>query len=96
MNNTVVVSTSTNEIFITDETGAQTIVTTPDTPTVVTAVTAGPQGPGGEAATRFRDLTDVDITSATNYSLLYFNNATQKIVGDADITTRTVTDGGNF
>lgn len=96
MNNTIVVSTATCEIVVTEESGAQTVVTTPDAPTIITAVTAGPQGPRGEAGTTFRNLEDVDIDTATNNSLLYFDATTNKITGSTTWTTSNITDGGNW
>jgi hypothetical protein len=96
MQNTVVVTTTTYDIVITEETGVQTVVTTPDVPTIVTAVTAGPQGPPGAAAGSIRDLQDVDLNNAINNSLLYIDATTNKVLATDTWTTEKITDGGNF
>jgi hypothetical protein len=96
MNNTIVVSTTTYDIVVKEETGIQTIVTTSGAPTVITAVTAGPQGPRGLTGGALRDLEDVDINGVINNSLLYYNATTQKVTGSNEWTTENITDGGNF
>lgn len=93
---TVVVATTTFEVSVFEEDGTQTTVTTPDTATIVTAVTPGPQGATGGTTSFFRELQDVDIDNAVNNSLLYFNAATNKVLGTDTWTTENITDGGNF
>lgn len=62
--------------------------------TEVTITTLGPQGPKG--TTHLIENEDVDATLRVDKSLLYYNAATEKFVADADVTTLTLTDGGNF
>ena len=59
---------------------------------------AGGQGATGPAggATALSDLTDVDVNSKVNKSVLAWNEATQKFTANDQNTTITLTDGGNF
>ena len=55
-------------------------------------------GSGGttSGATFLANLEDVDSTSKTDKSVLYYNQATGKFTADSIYTIITVTDGGNF
>ena len=59
---------------------------------------AGGQGATGPAggATALSDLTDVDVNSKVNKSVLVWNEATGKFTANDQNTTITLTDGGNF
>lgn len=63
----------------------------------------GPQGPqgvpgtdAGGALTSIGGIPDVDITSKTDTSVLYYNAATAKFRADNINTILTLTDYGNF
>lgn len=54
----------------------------------------GPMGPTG--ATALANLTDVDVNSKVNKSVLVWNESTGKFTANDQNTTITLTDGGNF
>lgn len=88
---------STGQVLV-QETAEQVIeLVAPTTPVTVEVVTEGPQGGffGGGSAT-LAGLTDVDVNSSVNKSVLYFDLAANKWVGDELNTLVTLTDGGNW
>ena len=54
---------------------------------VITVATQGPQGANG---------TTIDIDSAVNRSIVYYDSTSSSLKADATWTTNTLTDGGNF
>tara|TARA_B100001250_G_C19584142_1_gene693427 strand:- start:587 stop:814 length:228 start_codon:yes stop_codon:yes gene_type:complete len=54
---------------------------------VITVSTQGPQGANG---------TTIDIDSAVNRSIVYYDSTSSSLKADATWTTNTLTDGGNF
>lgn len=75
-------------------------VDTPQQPQVVEVTTTGPQGPvgppGPAGAAQLSELTDVDVTGRGEKSLLYYDAASGKWIGDSIQTIIEVTNGGNF
>lgn len=55
----------------------------------------GASTPGGSQIVELQVL-DMDLSSATDGSLLYYNAATDNFRADTDVTRTTLTDGGNF
>jgi hypothetical protein len=93
MSNTVIVSTSTASVVVTEDSGAITTITTPSAPQIITAYTEGPAG-GGIGS--IGQIPDVDISAVTNGSLLVYDGSVSKFKADSNWTTNTLTDGGNF
>ena len=91
---TVNVTTTTNTVDVTNETGTV-VVQVPVTSTV-TAITLGPQGAVGPAVGGLGEIPDVDATGKVDRSVLYFNAATAKFTIDGTTTVLSLTDGGNF
>lgn len=69
-------------------------------PGAIRVVTPGPPGPQGEQGppgqSELAALTDVDVSGKTAKSLLYYDAASGKWIGDSIQTIIEVTDGGNF
>ena len=91
---TVNVTTTTNTVDITNETGTV-VVQVPVTSTV-TAITQGPQGSIGPAVGGLGEIPDVDVTGKIDSSVLYYNASTAKFTVDGINTILSLTDGGNF
>tara|TARA_R110002012_G_scaffold232426_1_gene405206 strand:- start:695 stop:967 length:273 start_codon:yes stop_codon:yes gene_type:complete len=88
---TVNVSTQVNTVTVTDSSGS-TVVESPVT-SVVTASTAGPQGAQGPAGVPGIVL---DTSAKVNKSVIYYDASGSTFRADANWTTDTLTDGGNF
>lgn len=71
-------------------------VTAPTAPATVEVQTQGPQGPSVAANFGLNDLADVNTTSKTAKSILYYDADLSEWRGDSLQTILTVTDGGNF
>jgi hypothetical protein len=59
----------------------------------------GPRGPQGEPGVDFptiASLLDTEFEGAVDRSLLYYDSSRELVVADAEVTTSTLTDGGNF
>lgn len=88
---------STGQVLVQETTEQVIELIAPTTPVTVEVVTEGPQGGfdvGG--GTTLAGLSDVDVNSSVNNSVLYFDLAANKWVGDELNTLVTLTDGGNF
>lgn len=96
MTNTIVVSTTTAQVLVTESDGTQVLVHTTPAAVVITAVTEGPQGPPGSSLSSIHEIPDVDIASALNNSVLYYDSATSVVRADSTWTNQTLADGGNF
>jgi hypothetical protein len=86
---TVVATTTSAYVEVTETSGAFTLVEAPSATATVEIVTAGPQGPAGV------DL-PVILNSPTTGSLVYYDNTVGSFKADANHTFLTTTDGGNF
>ena len=84
---TINVTTTNNSVTVTDET-ATTVVESPVT-SVVTATTTGPQGPIASGFT-------FDGTARVDDSIVYFDLASGEYKADADVTKKSLVEGGNF
>lgn len=80
------VSTTTNQVLITSDTG--TVVVEAPTTTVVTAMVEGPQGPPGNFA--------LNDTAKVDKSLIYYDQASGSFKADNIWTADTIVDGANF
>jgi hypothetical protein len=59
----------------------------------------GPRGPQGEPGVDYptiSSLLDTEFEGAVDRSLLYYDSSRELVVADAEVTTSTLTDGGNF
>ena len=88
---TVNVSTQVNTVTVTDSSGS-TVVESPVT-SVVTASTAGPQGAQGPTGDPGIVL---DTSAKVDGSVIYYHSSGNTFRADANWTTDTLTDGGNF
>jgi len=84
----VVVSSVTNTVDVTTETGTV-VVAVPVTNTV-TATTVGPQGPVGPSGLI------VDETGKVDKSVVYYDAVSASFKADSIWTVPTLADGGNF
>lgn len=84
---TVNVTTTKNTVSVTEQ-GATTVVETPVT-SVVTATTVGPQGPIASGFT-------FDGTARVDDSIVYFDSDSGQYKADADLTKKSLVEGGNF
>lgn len=84
---TVNVTTTKNTVSVTEQ-GATTVVETPVT-SVVTATTAGPQGPISAGF-------NFDGTARVDDSIVYFDSDSGQYKADADVTKKSLVEGGNF
>ena len=88
--------TSTGQVLVT-EVAEQTIeIISPTAPLTVEVQTAGPQGPPLSEVLTLEGLVDVDATAKVNASVLYYDTAAGKWLGNDINTVVTITDGGNF
>lgn len=62
---------------------------------VVEVITAGPQGPAGILG-GINSIEGVDVVSAIDGSLLYYDGGSSTFRADSNVTKTTLTDGGNF
>jgi hypothetical protein len=88
---------STGQVLVQETTEQVIELIAPTTPVTVEVVTEGPQGGfdvGG--GTTLAGLSDVDVNSSVNKSVLYYDLGANKWVGDELNTLVTLTDGGNF
>lgn len=60
---------------------------------IVSVIDTGPQGPPGDVAT---GALVVDQTAKVNGSVVYYDANSSQFKADANWTTNTLTDGGNF
>jgi len=88
-----------------DESGETPIVeiTVAASPEIIEVGIIGPQGPQGvpgaqgpAGAALLSELTDVNVQSKVNQSVLYFDQSSNKFVANSIHTIITLTDGGNF
>lgn len=86
---TVVATTTSAFVEVTEISGALTLVEAPSAAATVEIVTAGPQGPHGLNLPMVMD-------SPTTGSLVYYDNTAGSFKADAAHTFLTTTDGGNF
>lgn len=84
------------EILITEESSSPIAVTTPASPVLITTVTEGPQGPAGPALSSIGQIPDVDVSNATDGSVLIYSATSSKFQASPAWTAATLTDGGNF
>ena len=84
---TVNVTTTKNTVSVTEQ-GVTTVVETPVT-SVVTTTTVGPQGP---LAAGF----SFDGTARVDDSIVYFDSDSGQYKADADVTKKSLVEGGNF
>ena len=68
-------------------TNKNTVTVDENNSSVITVATQGPQGANG---------TTIDIDSAVNRSIVYYDSTSSSLKADATWTTNTLTDGGNF
>jgi hypothetical protein len=73
--------------------------------TTVEVIHPGPQGPQGPPGIQgepgmgfptIASLLDTEFEGAVDRSLLYYDSSRELVVADAEVTTSTLTDGGNF
>ena len=69
-------------------TNKNTVTIDEDNSSVIQVATQGPQG---ASATN-----EINIDSAVNRSIVYYDGTSSRLVADATWTTSTITDGGNF
>tara|TARA_A100001201_G_scaffold1812_1_gene4620 strand:+ start:4242 stop:4502 length:261 start_codon:yes stop_codon:yes gene_type:complete len=81
------VTTTNNTVTVTAD-GATTVVQNPVT-SVVTATTVGPQGPIAQGFT-------FDGSARVDDSIVYFDAASGEYKADADVTKKSLVEGGNF
>jgi hypothetical protein len=86
---TVVATTTSAFVEVTEISGAFTLVEAPSATATVEIVTAGPQGPAGVEL-------PVLAVSPVDGSLVYYDNTVGAFRADAAHTFLTTTDGGNF
>ena len=85
MSNSVTINETKNTVSV-NETTNQITVTEGDA-TVVTIATEGPQGAQG---------TTIDIDSAVNKSIVYYDGSASSLKANNTWTTDTLTNGGSF
>jgi hypothetical protein len=56
----------------------------------------GPQGPPGASITGLGAIPDVNASGVVDRSVLYYDAVSSTFKLDSDVTTTTLTDGGNF
>ena len=85
---------STGQVVVTEVAEQVIEVISPTAPLTVEVQTAGPQGPAPTYG--IGELTDVDTSGKVANSVLYYDSATGKWLGNDINTVITLTDGGNF
>lgn len=90
--NNVVVNQSVSSLVLDD--GQQPSIAVSSTSTsLITVIDTGPQGPPGEAVS---GALVVDQNAKVNGSVVYYDATSSQFKADANWTTNTLTDGGNF
>ena len=69
-------------------TNKNTVTVDENNSSVITVATQGPQGASAADS--------VNIDNAVNRSIVYYDSTSSRLVADANWTTSTITDGGNF
>ena len=69
-------------------TNKNTVTVNEDNSSIITVATQGPQGASA--------ADEINIDSAVNRSIVYYDSTSSSLKADASWTTSTITDGGNF
>jgi len=69
-------------------TNKNTVTIDEDNSSVIQVATQGPQGASAADS--------VNVENAVNRSIVYYDSTSSRLVADANWTTSTITDGGNF
>lgn len=88
----VVITEETMIVSVVEGEKSETIITVPARPSI-TLSASGPQGPPGDAGS---GALVVDQTAKVNGSVVYYDANSSQFKADANWTTNTLTDGGNF
>lgn len=79
----VIVTTNSNAVYVSE----------PVNTNIVTTYTEGPQGPFPK---KLGEIGNVDTTSVSDGSVLYYDGQDSKFKANSTWTTSSLTDGGNF
>ena len=69
-------------------TNKNTVTVDENNSSVITVATQGPQGPSA--------ADEINVDNAVNRSIVYYDSTSSSLKADANWTTNTLTDGGNF
>jgi hypothetical protein len=85
-----------NQLVVVETTDGKLVeLVRPQESRLVEVVTTGPQGPAGVLG-GINNIEDVDVVSAIDGSLLYYDGGSSTFRADSNVTKTTLTDGGNF
>lgn len=94
--------TTSNQVLIAVVDGAEPslVLSVPAQPITVEVITPGPQGPAGvqgeAGSNRLDALEDVAVANRVNQSVLFYDAASGKWIGNDANTIVSLTDGGNY
>lgn len=88
----VVISEETMIVSVIEGEKNETVITVPARPSIVLSA-SGPQGPAGPAGS---GGLVVNESAKVDKSIVYYDAGSQQFLADANWTTNTLTDGGNF
>lgn len=94
----IVIQTISQQAEVTVNESSQAIITVNESNAEIVQVgIVGPQGPAGlDGVLNLAELQDLNISGKIDKSVLYYDAPSNKFKADANWTTTTLTDGGNF